>query len=294
MLHTDMVYTYWCTSMTFAAVRLKTRLPQIKIITRFHGYDLYNERTEELWQPFRPAIAAGCDRLVFACETGKRYFLKQWGRQWERKAMVSYLGSGKFPPVTPPDKEELCLVSCSNMIPLKRIDYIVDALAMLPEEIQVSWHHIGEGGERPALEKLALEKLAGHENIHWEFHGAVLHSALPGLYGRLCPDLFITTSSTEGGVPVTVQEAFSMGIPVIGTAVGGIPELVVDGKTGFLLPADPTLEEVSGAIMRFYSLDAEQRQAIRENEFTMWQEKCNAEKNAEYFVSALETLLKGQ
>lgn len=46
-------------------------------------------------------------------------------------------------------------------------------------------------------------------------------------------NLFITTSATEGGVPISLVEAFSMGIPAIGTDVGGIPEAIRDGYNGF-------------------------------------------------------------
>ena len=45
----DLVYTYWCTGPTLAAVSLKREFPRLKVLTRFHGVDLYEERTPICW-----------------------------------------------------------------------------------------------------------------------------------------------------------------------------------------------------------------------------------------------------
>ena len=99
---------------------------------------------------------------------------------------------------------------------------------------------------------------------------------------------FITTSSTEGGSPVSIQEAISYGIPVIGTEVGGIPELVENN--GKLLPATPTANEVTDAIKKIYYASEEQIEIWRENSYKLWKKKFDSDNNYEIFVEYLVNL----
>lgn len=286
----ELVYTYWCCPITLTAAWLKSKYPQLKVLTRFHGGDLYNERHPTGWQPFRRLISEQCDRLVFVCDAGRAYYLEHWGRQWSEKSIVSYLGCRQMGYISHDPSDTLVIVSCSNMIPLKRISYIIDALALLPETIKVEWHHIGDGPENPSLSQRAEEKLSVLPNICWKFWGHVPNVDLPSVYQEIHPDVFITTTSTEGGVPVSIQEAFSMGVPAVATAVGGIPESVRNGETGILLPENPATEEITASIKRFSEMAPPQREAMHEAAFHLWQEKFSAEKNADGMVHLLEQL----
>ncbi len=284
---TALVYTYWCTPATLAAVRVKKRCPGLKAATRFHGYDLYQERRSDGWQPFRREIFQGCDRLIFAAEAGKRYTLETWGRQWEPKCAVCYLGSREMTPVRP-SGGALTLVSCSNLIPLKRVDLIIAALALLPGSIRVDWSHFGGGPERESLTALAEKTLP--PNVRWKFWGGVPNESLDGFYQELKPDLFLTASSTEG-LPISILEAFSACIPAAATAVGGIPEIVRDGETGFLLPENPAPEELAAAIRRFYELPPAEKAAMSAAARALWEEAFDAEKNADRLAGLFRRLL---
>ena len=86
----------------------------------------------------------------------------------------------------------------------------------------------GDGALRPAMESSAKEMLG--DRVH--FLGWA--TDLPALYGAL--DVVVLTSRNEG-TPVALIEAAAAGRPVVATAVGGVPEVVKDGQTGFLRPA---------------------------------------------------------
>ena len=160
----DIIYSFWCTPATLAALRLKKEFPEIKVISRFHGYDLYNERRPSMRQPFKPMISKELDAVFFVSRCGKEYFEKTWNR----RGRGHYLGTVKRKTVDE-NPERLILASCSNMIELKRIDLIIEALAKLPEDIKVSWYHYGDGPAREALEKQARDVLAKRENVEYCF-----------------------------------------------------------------------------------------------------------------------------
>ena len=283
----EFVYSYWCFPIVLSAAELKQKHPNLKVLTRFHGIDLYNERTASGWQPFRTAIAEKCDQLVFACDAGRDYYLSRWGQKWAEKSVVSYLGCIPLTRILPQETDHLTLVSCSNAIPVKRVHLIIEALALLPEHIMVDWHHVGDGTELDNLKQLASDRLTAHSNISWKFWGYVPNHQLDALYQQIQPQLFITTSSTEGGAPVSIQEIFSASIPAVGTAIGGIPELIQNGKTGYLLSEDPDPSEISDTITAFWKLTPQQRSIMGEAAFALWHQKLDAEKNAQDFCQLL-------
>lgn len=285
----DVVYTYWCLQMTIAALRLKKEFPNLKVVTRFHGIDLFPERTAENWQPLRDYSARHCDLLLFVSKQGKRFFLDTWGQQWEGKSKISYVGCRPLPMVEKVQESPLVLVSCSDLIPIKRVHRIIEGLAALPEEIAVHWHHFGEGECGDALKALAAERLANRSSVCYTFHGYVHNTVLPQVYQQLGAAVLITTSESEG-LPVSLMEAYAMGIPVIATGVGGIPEMVQDGENGYLLPADVSAEEVAQAIERFVSLSAAEKLRMRQSARESWQKDYNAAENAEKLMCLLDRL----
>ncbi len=81
---------------------------------------------------------------------------------------------------------------------------------------------VGEGPQRPFLTGIPSVELAGERDD------------VPDVLARA--DVFVLSSRSEG-MPISVLEAMAAGLPVVATAVGGVPEIVVDGETGLLVPA---------------------------------------------------------
>ena len=116
-----------------------------------------------------------------------------------------------------------------RLIPIKGCDVFLRSLIELRE---MPWRAsvIGDGPERQELEALAAE-LGLEDRVR--FHGAV-HEAARFL-GAF--DLFVLSSRSEG-TPMVVLEAFGSGTPVVATAVGGVPDLLEEGRAGWLAPSE--------------------------------------------------------
>lgn len=147
------------------------------------------------------------------------------GDEAERLALLARLG-------VPPDA--LVIGSIANLRAVKNHELAIAVLASLPTLPQpVHLVVIGEGPARTRLEALA-QQLAVAARVHlvgsfdeaWRYHRAFDVSLL---------------CSTSEGFPNTLVEAMAARRPIIATSVGGVPDAVIDGVTGFLVPPSDEL-----------------------------------------------------
>lgn len=281
-------YSFWYTYFCYSMVREGHRYPNVKIITRTHGHDLYHERVPGCRQPFKHQMEKGLESIVFACEYGRRYYADKVkdDRTESDKLRVCKLGTDPAKRNMPIGTgEEWNIVSCSNAIPLKRIELIIDGLAQITEYI-IHWTHIGDGSDLARLREYADLRLGQKKNIRYTFTGYIRNAAL--FYEQHQVDCFITTSSTEGGCPVSIQEAMSYGIPVIGTAVGGITEMITNN--GMLLSQDPRAEEVAEAIKAIAGADKDTLKRMKESSYAGWKSEFDINDSFRRILSELRML----
>ena len=117
---------------------------------------------------------------------------------------------------------------------------------------------VGEGEQRAALERMVSE-LGLARRVH--FAGWVGRDLIPGYYRRA--DIFVTATTWEG-MPNTVLEAMACGLPVIGTQVSGLHELVRDGVNGYLVPVKDA-RALAEAISRLMGNGYERRRMGRQS-----------------------------
>lgn len=114
----------------------------------------------------------------------------------------------------------------------KGVEILLEALAGEPEDTTATLLIAGEGEHRAALE--ARTSLLGLGD-RVAFLGRQSAGAVDGL---LAGARALVVPSTYEGMPLVVLEAMEAGVPVIASAVSGIPEVVIDGETGWLVPSE--------------------------------------------------------
>ena len=277
------LYFYWGDKsvllLPFVTLKAKT-------VVRFHGSDLYEEAYG--FHPLRQQVLPLIDLACPVSQHGADY-LKHHYDALCPPISVARLGTVDHGLSPEPNADKpFHIVSCANIIPLKRIDLIMDALLLLFRNDRflcpVCWTHIGKGTLLHPFEKI-LQDSECTQKLTIRFCGPMLHKEVMAFYTKTPVDLFISTSRSEG-VPVSIMEALSFGIPVMATAVGGVPELV-SNDVGCLLPASPTPEEVAQRLVNFMEQAPSERNVKRKAARTAWETGWNADVNFREWANLL-------
>lgn len=286
----DVHYSYWLNFSAFSLSLLKMK-GRIKIlVSRAHGYDLYEERGEKSLTFIKSATLKRLDKLFFISDHGRNYLIQKHP-EYSEKFCLSRLGSSDPVLINPiPDKDILTIVSCSAINPNKRVHLILDSLIIFKSKfpsVNVKWYHLGSGKEINDYIEMTNSFL-NNSSVECHFKGHFTNIEVFNFYKTVSVDLFINVSENEG-IPVSIMEAQSFGIPVIATSVGGTPE-IVNETNGLLLSANPTPDEIAGIFNKVIT-EKEKWETKRMLSRKNWEENFNAEKNYHAFAAELLSLV---
>ncbi|MCQ2485714.1 MAG: glycosyltransferase [Clostridia bacterium] len=282
------VYSYWFFVAALIGVKIKEALApkcaKIKLVSRAHGYDVYESVNVLNYLPMRAYLLDKVD-AVFPCSIDGENHIKKMYPVFENKIHHSYLGTVECG-LNKGSKEGFRIVSCSRAVPLKRLERIVSSLAELEsEEIKnLEWVHIGGGPELEKIKALAKEKL-GFMSV--KFTDDVTNAEVLDFYRKNGVDLFINVSNTEG-LPVSIMEVLSFGIPVLATDVGGVSEIVKTNFNGKTVDVDFNDKDLAFEIKKFALADSQERKRVKDNARLYWEQNFNAEKNYNDFAENIK------
>lgn len=281
-------YIYRFEYQPYVAYLLKKRVKKkdIKIIARAHRYDLYEERRKIKYIPMREIVLDELEK-VFPCSKNGEDYLKMKFPRYVKKIETRYLGTRHIGNGLPTQQEEqISLISCSNIVEVKRIDKIIDVLSSI-KDIRIKWIHYGDGILRNEIEKYAKQKL--NNNCIYIFKGHILNKELMETYQKEKINFFINLSDSEG-LPVSIMEAMSFGIPCIATDVGGTSEIVIDKYNGLLIKKEETIENIKDKIENLFKMSSAEYELMRNNAKRTWSNKFNAEKNYQIFATEIKKM----
>lgn len=178
-------------------------------------------------------------RIIFVSEAGKRS-CEEGYRFSERKSRIIYNGVAEKYLIEGEDhqikiREPVEILYVGRLAAIKGLDILLKAIARLKEKCRVHLSLVGDGDQRQFL-----ERLAGKLQLTWKegiaegcdvtFYGVqtdivpFLKRAMLFVYPSICQEVF----------GLSIVEAMAFGIPCIGNCVGGIPEVIGNGRNGFL------------------------------------------------------------
>jgi glycosyltransferase involved in cell wall biosynthesis len=260
----DVVHTH--DRRTGLLVRPAARLKGIGTVNTVHGVPESISVPSEEWNAGHASDGAGGHRLDHALSARARILaealLSRLGTTVvPSHALARFLVSNGFPErrvavvhngievirrETAARHEPFAIAAVTLLEPHKAIDVLLDACSRLafPYTLDV----FGDGALRPSLEANAAAL-----GVHAHFHGYVGNTR-----ERIADfDLLVQPSRAEN-LPMAILEAMAYAVPVVGSRVGGVPELVADGETGLLVAPDDA-RSLAGAITALHADEARRR-----------------------------------
>jgi len=177
-----------------------------------------------------------CKFCVTISEFNRGYILRNYPEVDVRKILVHRVGidvPAWRSTLRPPSTNAIEILSVGRLHTIKNHEFLILACRTLKSsDVSFRCRIAGDGEERLRLQQL-ISALGLEQEI--ELLGHVPREQLPAVYARA--DVVVLTSRSEG-VPVALMEAMATGALVLAPDITGIPELITDGKTGFLYRHD--------------------------------------------------------
>jgi glycosyltransferase involved in cell wall biosynthesis len=262
------LYSYWTGDWATVLGLWKRRDPQVRFVSRMMGFDMFDHRAPDGWQRFQRFHLEQVERVYVIAQAGMEHVQRRFPEH-AHKLRLSYLATTDHGQAPWQPAVELRIASCANLVELKRVHLIAEALRHVQGPVQ--WTHFGDGPERGRVEA-AVAQLPS--TVRVELKGSRPNREVIAWYQANPVDVFVHASRTEGGAPVALQEAASFGIPLVAADAGGVAE-VVTPESGILLPNGLTAQQLGRTLEGFKGSSwytASGRAAVRSG----WEARFNA------------------
>lgn len=270
-------YSAWYDATAYAVSEAKKKYRYASAISLAHSFEvdkIKNKHTDVL---FRNVYHDRLDKISFISRNVFENYKEDVANKLNlslENTEVRYLGTKKLSKGFSVASNDgvIRIISCSHVVPVKRIDLIFYALDELVGQ-PIEWTHLGDGEQMGYIKKLIKQKK--NPELDVKLLGAVENTKIHEYYANNTIDLFINASSSEG-IPVSIMEAIAYGIPVIATNVGGNSE-IVKKDFGKLISSNPTNKEIQEAIIELYNKSESEKKQMRKNAANYFKSSFNAE-----------------
>lgn len=275
-------YSYRLGIGTMAALELVKPLKNAKVISRGHGQDILEFRGKNDYLPYRDYIYSKIDKFFAISDDGRNYLINKYP-VLKDKSVTSRLGTTKINILNQAKNKPFTIVTCSRIVPIKRLELLIESLKDIQSDLE--WVHFGIGEDKYA-EDIIHSAQGLPKNIKVVFKGFVDNNQLKEEYSKLAASVFVNVSESEG-LPVSIMEACSVGMPIIATNVGGTSEIVKHGINGYLLEKDFNKKELTNTIQKIMMMEENEFIEMSNNSYLVWKENFNVDENYSNFVRSL-------
>ena len=267
--------------VTLAAVRARLR----PLVGVSFAFDLLVDARASAAEPLAREALAGCDGLVCdaravvaaAVALGmprEAIICVPWGADLVHYRPENSAGRQRIRAHLGWPADEFVILATRSHEPLYRTSNVIEAfIEAAPRERRLRLLVLGDGSERPALEA-AVSQAGLAERVR--FVGRIDSDDLPDWYAAA--DLYVSASLVDGS-SISLLEAMATGLPVVVPNVGGNPEWVIPGRTGWLVPTDDP-RAMAAAVLAGAALGDSAREAMGRTA------RVEAEKRADWRANA--------
>jgi N-acetyl-alpha-D-glucosaminyl L-malate synthase BshA len=227
-----------------------------KIVTTLHGTDITLVGADESFHRVIKFAIEASDAVTAVSRYLRDRTIEEFSLTRPVEVIYNFVDNGRISRERTSSRShwapggEKILIHASNFRPVKRVSDAVRIFDVVRRSVEAKLLLVGEGPERLFVRELTKE-LRLSEHVH--FLGEQDH--LESLFA--CSDLLLLPSEQES-FGLVALEAASAGVPTVGSRVGGLPEVVLHGETGFLFPVGE-IREMADAALRLLE-DAGERE----------------------------------
>ncbi len=285
IVYSDSVfYSYWNDYKALALARIAISHKGV-YISRAHASDIFDFRSSFNFLPYKNFILKNLNMTFSISQLGKLELQKYVNVKSRNKISISRLGKKNHRiPLFEKKNPKIIVCSCSHFNSLKRVHLIPKILKKL-EITDLHWVHFGWG--YPEYEQLVKNELKDAA-FSYELKGITENEEILNYYSNNYVDFFINTSEHEG-VPVSIMEAFSAGIPAIATNVGAVSE-IIDESCGLLIEKNFEIDEVTQNILKFLNQNEIDRMNFRKSAFAKWKNEFEVNENYLNFYNEIKSM----
>ncbi len=235
--HIDLLHVHYAIPHASAAYMakkiLETQGKKIPVITTLHGTDITLVGRDKTFAPVAAFSINQSDAITAVSANLRDETYKLFKIEKEIQVIQNFVDVERFrkkpidafKKVIAPNGEKIVL-HASNFRKVKRVEDVVRIFAEIIKEVPAKLLFVGDGPERPAAEELSRE-LKICDDMRFVGRQEQMEEIVA------ISDLFLLTSEYES-FGLAALEAMAAGVPVISTNAGGLPEINIDGQTGYL------------------------------------------------------------